>query len=204
MSTEAETSTTPASPETLTNAPPTTVEPTPPVPTNEPAPTALTSAPEFTPITAEALTIPEGFTIDEAQRDGFLALANELKLPAETANKLVAFQANLSKAASEGTSKAWEEHNKTWQNEVRADPEIGGQKLDGVLSGISKVIDQYGSPELRQALASTGAGNNIHVVRFIHKIAGVLTEAGPISGSPGKVAQSLENLLYDHPTSRKA
>ena len=199
MPTEAEALTNTPSPETSTQTAP---EPT-PTQVSEPAP-ALTSEPAFTPITAEALTIPEGFSVDDAQRDSFLALANELKLPAESANKLVAFQANLAKAATEGYSRAWEDQNKTWQNEVRADPEIGGQKLEGVLSGISKVLDQYGSPELRQALASTGAGNNIHVVRFFHKMASVLTEAGPVSGSPAKAQQSLADVLYDHPTSRKA
>lgn len=168
----------------------------------EPAPA---EAPvEFVPLTAEAISIPEGFEIDAAQRDSFLSLANEHKIPAEVANKLVAFQADLTKAAAEKHSEAWAGYNQRQVAEVQADPEIGGEKLTKeVLPQISKLLNEYGSPALRDALTSSGAGNNIEVVRFLHKLAGKLVvEGSPVSGTPPQPETSLAEMLY--PSMKKA
>lgn len=165
-----------------------------PTKTNEPA--------KSEPLALEALTIPEGFTLDTNFAPKFLELANELKLDAAGANKLVALQAELSRKGSEAATQAWEGTQKQWQDEVRADTTLGGQNLDGVLSNVAALIDAYvpdekGRQELRQVFTLTGAGNNIHVIRFLHAIAKERNESGPLSGRPTESGpRDAASILY--------
>lgn len=203
------------------------VTPTPtPTPTSEPTPTptpsltsqattdpAITPTPtpqplpvnheDFTPLTAADFKIPEGMTVPDAARDDFLGILNNRGMkPAEQAQALIDLQAKVTKEASEAGSQAWAEMQTQWQNDVRNDPEIGGAKLDTTLSSIGKLIDTYGNDELRAVMDVTGAGNNVHVVKFLANVAKHLTEGGPVqSAQPTTQSQSLADILY--PTMQK-
>lgn len=205
--TPAPTSTTPAAnpnpPPALTDppaAPPAnTPEPgKPAVDPAKPADPAAKPAEEFVPITAEAIKLPEGFEADAPVMDKFLGIMNDRdKTPAQQAQALVELQGEANKAAFEKASELWANQQTTWQDEVRADKEIGGTKLDGVLGGISTLLNTHGTPELRQVFAETGAGNNIHMVKFMHKIAGLLGEGQPAPGSiPADAPKSLADRIF--------
>jgi hypothetical protein len=161
-----------------------------PAVTEPPAP-----APE--PLTAEALTIPEGLTIPDDVRDNFLGIMNDDKLsPAERANKLLDLQAGVAKELATAQEKAWADTQEKWTNEVKSDPEFANGKLEPVLGAISQVLDKYGSKELREVFGLTGAGNNVHMVRFLAKVAKDLTEGGPVSGAPPSAGKSLASQLF--------
>lgn len=153
---------------------------------------------DFVPLTADDLKFPEGMQVADADRDGFLGILNNRALsPSEQAQALIDLQAKVSKEASEAGSQAWTEMQTQWQNDVRNDPEIGGAKLDANLASIGKLIDQYGSDELRAVMDLTGAGNNVHVVKFLANVARQLTEGGPVqSAQPPAQQQSLASILY--------
>ena len=171
--------------------------------------TTETTVEEFVPFTAETLVIPEGMEVDEPTRDQFLGLANEYKLPKEAVGKLVELQAGLAKQASERASEAWEQLQETWREDAKKDPQIGGDKLDGVLSSVGRVIDEYAKglskeegDAFRQAMDLTGAGNHPAVIKFVHSMAKQLDEGGPVSGRSATQSANVAELLYNHPTSR--
>lgn len=178
--------------------PPTETPPTNEAPAEPPVETPeKVEAAEFTPVTADALTFEEGVEVNEAARDEFLSILNDREVsPAEQAQKLVDLQTRLAREASETSSASWEGLQTQWRDEVQADAEIGGQKLETVLTGVAKVIDQYGTPELRQVMDMTGAGNNIHVIKFLNNVAKVLNEGRPVSGNPPASAENLASRLY--------
>jgi len=134
-------------------------------------------APEFVPLAADALQVPEGFEVDEGLRDEFLGLVNNRELSeADRANGLLGlWQKGLQTAETRGIE-AFNAQVEVAQNEVKADPELGGAKLPATLQSIGKLMEEFGTPELRSLLDTTGAGNSIHVVRFLHSLAGKLTE----------------------------
>lgn len=166
---------------TPTPAPTPSPEPTPnPSPTPEPPP-----APKAEPLAQDALTFPEGFTADEKFTPKFLEIANELGLTKDGANKLVALQAEYAKEGSERATQAWQDTVKQWEDAVKADPEIGGTKMDESLGAVRKLIDSHGSKELLDALNISGMGSNPHLIRMLHKVAKEVNEPGPVSGSPG-------------------
>lgn len=150
------------------------------------------------PLTAESITLPEGFEVDEASMTSFLEVMNNQDLsPKDRAQALVDLQTQAMSSAAEKQAEQWTKTQEDWQNEVRNDPDLGGTKLQGHLDKIGKIMDQYGTQELREVLAFTGAGNNIEVVRFLSKLANDLTEGGAVSGGPGEAqGKSPAEILY--------
>jgi hypothetical protein len=181
----------------LISTPPTETPPAAEEPKVEEAKPVEAPAPAPEPLAWEALKLPEGFTVDDTTRDSFLETMNDVKLsPAERAQKLLDLQTSLMEKNAAASTEAWTTQQTAWQDEVRADKEIGGEKLAPVLGEISKVVDKYGSAELREVMNATGAGNNIHVVRFLHNIAKDLGEGGPVSGAPPAEQVPLATKLY--------
>src|SRR3990172_1633324 len=151
----------------------------------------------FVPLTAETVKLPEGFTVDEPTMTSFLEVMNDRELSAaDRAQKLIDLQASVLTQASEANSKAWDELQETWKGEVKADPEIGGAKFDLTVSNISKLLDQYGSKETRDAFSLTGAGNNPHIVKFMSKLATQLTEGNPVLGNPGATSTTAAERMF--------
>lgn len=167
-----------------------------PVTTTE-APKPLVGAPAETPkeepktetpiepIAFDKLTLPEGLEIPPEMGAKFTEILNDADLtPAARAQALIDLQAQVAKEASEKGSQAWADLQTKWQDEVKSDPEVGGTKLEPMLTSISQLLDQYGTPELREVFATTGAGNRVEVVKFLGKIAADLAEGKPALGAP--------------------
>jgi len=187
---------TPGTPPEPTPAPP---SPTPPNPTpegeldengnpksliGEPPKPGEPPAEEFVPLTAADITFPEGVEVNETLRDEALAIVNNRELsPKEQLQGLIDLQVKLAKDASETISKTWEDTQKAWQDEVKADPTIGGDKLPETLAAVNKLVTEYGDEKLIEAFALTGAGNNVHVIKFLNTVAGKLLEGGMVPAS---------------------
>ncbi|HEY9155579.1 MAG TPA: hypothetical protein VIM69_10630 [Opitutaceae bacterium] len=149
-------------------------------------------------MTAESIKIPEGFQVDEPTQTEFLGIMNNDKLSgAERAQQLIDLQAKFAQSQSDALTAAWETQQETWRNEVAADKDIGGDKLEPALADIKKVVLEYGSPEVNDILTNTGAGNNIHVIKMMHKIAKALNEGtGHASGNPAPQEKSAAQKLF--------
>ena len=141
-----------------------------------------TPAPE--PLTAEDVTVPEGLEADSEALGKFVEMANEHGLSKEVAQSLVDFHSDFVKSMGEQLSSQWTSTQEDWQRQVKELPEIGGQNLQSSLTEIAKVVDRYGSKDLRNALDVTGAGNHPEVVKFLHNIAKAVNEQPPVSGAP--------------------
>jgi hypothetical protein len=210
----AEPSPTPATPTPETPAP-TTPESTPPsTPAVPEAPPALTDAPAppaetppaekppepATPeIDPKAFKLPDGVQANEEVLGEFAGVAKELGVNQEGAQRLVDLYAKQARAEAVKPYEQWHAMQKQWQDEIKADPTIGGDKLEPALQRVAKVLDTYGDPEVRKALSFTGAGNNPAIIRTLVKMADALSEGGPIAGAPptGKPKSPAE-AMYPH------
>lgn len=176
---------------------------TPPNPNDPPAP--LIGEPkaedgppaEFVPLTAEDITFPENFEVSDEYRDNFLTIVNDQEMsPKDRSQALTDLYVKAATAASEASSKAFADTQTEWQNAVKADPEVGGDKLTPTLAAISKLTEEYGSPELLEVFAATGAGNSVHVIKFLNKIAAVLGEGKPVAGVPGALQTTAAERMF--------
>lgn len=168
------------------NAPPAvaTDPTTPPADGTSPPETPPAEAPE--PLTLEALTLPEGFEADAERLGGFLELANETGLSAESASQMLSMHNTFMEQVASDLSTQWEETQQAWQEEVRALPEIGGTNLDRSLGEIAKLLDRHGDQAARDAFRATGAGNHPAIVQFLYKVAKDSNEQPPVSGTPAQ------------------
>lgn len=164
---------------------------------------AQTTAQQGTETTQEAKTpeadyefkMPEGIDLDEDSANEFKAIAKELKLPKDAAQKVVDLAAKREQARAD----AFVKQVKDWGEAVKADKELGTPEN---LAACRKTIETFGTPELRTMLETSGMGNHPEVVRFVTAISKVLSEDKFIAGRDGGNAQprSLEERLYGKTT----
>lgn len=143
-------------------------------------------APE--PLTVEQLTAPEGFEITAETAAPFLEILNNNELSVQDrANALIGLHTKALADASEASSKAWDDTQTKWKDEAKSDPDVGGEKLQPALTGIGKLLDEFGDKDTRDVFDLTGAGNNVHMIKFLSKVANVLNEGDYFkAASPNK------------------
>lgn len=145
----------------------------------------------------ESLTFPEGFQKSDEMLSSFKGVLEDTeKSPQERAQALVDLHVNAMQAASERVSEQWQQTRSEWVEEVKADSEIGGDKLDPALGEISKVVDEYGGQDLRNLLDDSGLGDHPVVVKFLYKVAKQLNEPGPVSGGPTNTPPTQAKRIY--------
>lgn len=128
----------------------------------------------------EAFTMPEGVEANETLMTEFTALAKELGLSQEKAQKLVDLQA---KTALEETTtrtdqltKALEAQKTRWADEIKNDPELGGAKFDATVTTAVKAVSAFFGDDVRTLLNESGIGNHPGLIRGLHKIGLAITE----------------------------
>lgn len=170
-------------------------------------PTSLTGEPKgegeeaaaepAAPLAASDISFPEGLEVQDEIRDEFLEVLNNGEMsPKDRAQALIDLQARVAETASETISQQFADQQKQWQDEVKADAQLGGANFQKTLGEISKLVEQYGDDDLVQVMAATGAGNNIAVIRFLNKVAGVVNEGAPATGGPTQQEASVAQRLY--------
>lgn len=157
----------------------------------EAAPAAPEAPAEVAPVEYKDMKLPEGIAAD----DPLVAIGAEelskLGIPQDKAEALLATVAPKLAEQLAAPYKAWNTMQQEWQGKIKADPDFGGDKLNGTLVGIAKVIDQFGGNDLRQALVATGAGNNPTIFRAFAQIAAHFTEGTPVSGAAASTRDAL-------------
>jgi hypothetical protein len=161
-----------------------------------PAPAADTkpAAPEAAPEIAYEFKTPEGITLDPQRLEQFTALAKELKLPADKAQAIVDMATDLDVKRAE----QHEAIKTQWADAVRADKEMGGDKLAATLATANKVfalLPANEAQELKAVLDTSGLGSHPSVVRLFAKVGQSLSDDSFIPG--GKAPAGAERTLAD-------
>lgn len=125
--------------------------------------------------------VPEGRSIDPSAIETYTPILKELGLTQEQANKLFNAQMELADKQIERV----ESQSKEWLNEVRNDPDLGGENFKATARGLDAVMSKYGDAELTEFLDLAGLTNHPPLVRFVAKIAKALGEDS-VSGAGGR------------------
>ena len=145
----------------------------------------------------EKFTIPEGFDYDDGKVSEFTALARELNLSQEQAQKLVDLHVRHWLGYEEGL-KAQKE---AWGKEAMEDPEFGGQKFVQSLRDAHRFINIFGGEKLKLALDATGAGSHPEIFKAFARAGRILGEDQLVKGAGaapvgGGTFADLANTLY--------
>ncbi|MEP9339133.1 peptidase [Enterobacter kobei] len=137
----------------------------------------------------------EGFELDTEALKDFEPVARELNLTNEQAQKLVDAYPKILAGVQQRQAEAWQAQTEQWAADVKADKEIGGDKLTANLSVAQRALDLFGTPELKTYLNDTGLGNHPDLVKAFVKIGKAMSEDGMVDGS-NQGQRSAAEVLY--------
>lgn len=137
----------------------------------------------------------EGIEIDTDAMAEFEPVARELNLTNEQAQKLVDVYPKILAGVQQRQVEAWQKQTEGWAETVKADKEVGGDKLTSNLSAAQRALDQFGTPELREYLDGTGLGNHPELVKAFIKVGKAMSEDGVITGKESGQRSAAE-VLY--------
>ena len=140
-------------------------------------------------------TAGEGIELDTEALKDFEPVARDLNLTNEQAQKLVDAYPKILAGVQQRQAEAWQKQTEGWAETVKADKEIGGDKLTANLSAAQRALDQFGTPELKEYLNATGLGNHPDLVKTFVKIGKAMSEDGMVDGS-NQGQRSAAEVLY--------
>lgn len=140
-------------------------------------------------------TAGEGVELDADALKDFEPVARDLNLTNEQAQKLVDAYPKILAGVQQRQAEAWQKQTEGWAETVKADKEIGGDKLTANLSAAQRALDQFGTPELKEYLNATGLGNHPDLVKTFVKIGKAMSEDGMVDGS-NQGQRSAAEVLY--------
>lgn len=145
------------------------------------------------------LKLPDGLELDSKLVDGFKATATELGLDSAKAQKVfdqfVGFQQAQSKAADEAFTK----QDAAWTAQLKADPELGGEKWDATRADIGRAAKHFKAGPALKLLEAAGLGNQPELVRFVAAVGRALREdsiAGSNSAGGAGERKPFEDVAY--------
>lgn len=80
----------------------------------------------------------------------------------------------------------------TWSAQVKADSELGGQNFANTKLNIGRVMQQFGTPELKNFLNESGLGYNPDFVRFMNKVGTLIGNDTNFINSQGAIPSEQE------------
>lgn len=157
-------------------------------------PSPALDAPPSAPLTLDSYTelkVPEGLTVDAGLLTKFKEASLDGALAPDKAQGLLDLYHTALQTAQSASKTAAEIEVARWTTETNALPEFTGATRRTSEVALGRAFDEYGSPELDTFLATTGVGNNPHLVKYILKLALALDEGRPApSGTPANPGTS--------------
>ena len=121
------------------------------------------------------ITVPDGFTVDEAQLNEFTGVAHELGLTNDQANQLVGMHTKAMQDAFQALNEARTQEVISWGEDAKKEL---GKDYDGTLRDVALGLQAVESdiPGLRAAMDKTGFGNTIEGIRLMAAIGKLVGE----------------------------
>lgn len=116
---------------------------------------------------------------DHGMVNDLIGLAKKYQLSKETTEGL------MKDALMQGSRRDMETlltQRNEWRRQAMNDREIGGPYFAANLNTAKRALDVYGTPEIREMLASTGMGDNPEVIRMFYRIGKTLSEDSMVAG----------------------
>jgi hypothetical protein len=143
--------------------------------------------------------LPEGVTVDADSLKPATELFAETGLSQDQAQKFIDLAMARETAAAHKSVQAFVDLQNQWVSDIKADPDIGGDRLKTSLASANRAIDRLDVPGLREALNFTGAGNHPAVVKAFVRLGQMIAEDRFRPGHLARpqVPRSPAEVIYD-------
>lgn len=142
------------------------------------------------------LTTREGFAFDEATAAAVTPMFKELGLSNAQAQKLADYHMDAMQRFQAAQVEQFYQMQAAEAEAAKADPEVGGAKLQESLSLAAKAMDTYGGQEFRDALQAHGMANNVQMLRFLAKVGRELSGDRFLAGGKPQKEETAASILY--------
>ena len=141
---------------------------------------------------------PAGLNINQDLLGEFKDVAKGLGLNQAQAQVLADLGVKQAQAIVQAQQSVLETQKASWLAAVKADKEIGGDKLAENLAVAARAVQAFVSPELKALFDSTGLGNHPDMVRAFYKAGKLISEDSLLPGGtkPAGAGKSLAQALY--------
>lgn len=123
--------------------------------------------------TLDDLTVEDADLFPNGYLENTREFAKEHDLSVETARALV----ERDRASREADKAAWESEKADWVKRVKADPDLGGDKLPTTIQHAKAALHRYFPPEFATMLDRTGFGNHPDLIRGLARIGSLGAES---------------------------
>lgn len=143
------------------------------------------------------LNLPESSVLTKTDLERIVADAKARGLSKEEAQKLVERDSETVKSYVSRQDEAYKRAQVEWLEKTKSDKELGGENLQKTADHAKRVLDRFGSQELKDALNETGLGNHPELIRVFARIGKLMANDSLVAGqnSSGE-KKSIANLLY--------
>lgn len=131
------------------------------------------------------LEAPKDSKLSQADVDEIVAIARERGLSQEQASELVANKHAAVARFEASVVEGLKAERARWVEQIKADPEMGGDKLKETQRITMLPIERFATPELRAALRETGFGDHPLFVKFLLQIGRAMSEDDPDANKGG-------------------
>jgi len=151
-------------------------------------------------VEAYELSLPEGFPDENTELvSGFSEFAQANKMSKDQAQGAVDWFAERQKELIEQATASQKRQAAEWVHELRADPKVGGGKLDETVKKANIALNKFGGDEVVKVLQETGMSNHPAFVKMFAKIQKELAEDKFAPGEPAEVDERKELLDKMYP-----
>lgn len=146
-----------------------------------------------TPVEYSDFTFPEGYEADPEVMEKFTPLAQKYGIPQEDAQALI----DLYVKSQQDHIDAFVATVDEWRKTAEADKEYGGKALKENLGHAHRLIEKFGTPELKEYLNAYGAGNHPEVLRFFVRVGKAMAEDTiETGGNPKGEARDIAKIFF--------
>jgi hypothetical protein len=132
-------------------------------------------------------------TFDPRVMGVFSEVAQELNLTQDAAQKVLD---RVAPALQSSQAEQIAAVHREWTESATSDAEFGGAKLQENLGVAKAALDQFGSPELKALLNTSGLGNHPEVIRLLYRAGKAIGPDTLVSGAPAGDSVSKTEILY--------
>ena len=141
--------------------------------------------------------MPEGMEVDKALANRAQGVFKEMGLTQGQADKLTSMIAEQRVDDSQSGQAAYQKQIDGWVNDIKSDPDMGGDNFAKNAGVAAKAVDKFGSSELKEFFNSTGAGNHPELFRFAMNVGKTISEDQPGSGDNANQADATDRMYGD-------
>jgi hypothetical protein len=140
------------------------------------------------------LKIPEGVKLDETSLNAYKEKVSAKGIEPEVAQELLDMHLAAIDQTRKGLSDSFEAIQQHWMSEIKADKEVGGDRLGESKAVVAMLLREHGSPEAREALKLTGATNNPAIFKLLVNVGKALSEGKAVPGGKPNVGGNSGDL----------